>query len=88
VALLTLTDVHASYGTIDALKSISLEVEQGAVVALLGSNGAGKSTTLRSIVGLTPARSGSIVFDGSDITELPPEAASRSRPRAGVCSRE
>src|ERR1700691_4453045 len=71
MALLEVTDIHAHYGGIEALKGISLTVEQGEVVTLIGSNGAGKSTTLRAITGLTPASSGSIVIDGEDITRVP-----------------
>jgi branched-chain amino acid transport system ATP-binding protein len=69
--LLQVSDVHAHYGAIEALKGVSLVVEEGEVVTLIGSNGAGKSTTLRSISGLTPATAGSVVFDGSDITRVP-----------------
>src|SRR5215213_3022646 len=54
MALLELHDVHSYYGNIEALKGISLEVEEGEIVTVIGSNGAGKSTTLRSISGLTP----------------------------------
>ena len=60
MALLELKDIHTFYGTIEALKGISLEVNEGEIVTLIGSNGAGKSTTLRSISGLTPPREGSI----------------------------
>jgi branched-chain amino acid transport system ATP-binding protein len=73
VALLQLKDVHTYYGNIEALKGISLEVEEGEIVTLIGSNGAGKSTTLRSISGLTPPREGSIKFDGREIGETPPQ---------------
>jgi branched-chain amino acid transport system ATP-binding protein len=66
--LLEVDDIHTSYGSIEALKGVSLTVEEGEVVTLIGSNGAGKSTTLRSICGLTPARSGTIRFDGREIT--------------------
>ena len=59
MALLEVTDVHAHYGAIEALKGVSLTVEEGEVVTLIGSNGAGKSTTLRAITGLTPASGGS-----------------------------
>ncbi len=69
--LLEVSDVHAHYGSIEALKGVSLSVEPGEVVTLIGSNGAGKSTTLRSISGLTPASSGSVTFDGEDITTIP-----------------
>ena len=56
--LLELSDIHTFYGNIEALKGISLTVEEGEIVTLIGSNGAGKSTTLRSISGLTPPRRG------------------------------
>ncbi len=71
MALLELDDIHTYYGNIEALKGISLEVEEGEVVTLIGSNGAGKSTTLRSISGLTPPREGSIQFEGREIGETP-----------------
>jgi branched-chain amino acid transport system ATP-binding protein len=73
MALLELHDVHTFYGNIEALKGISLEVEQGEIVTLIGSNGAGKSTTLRSISGLTPPRQGTIRFDDREIGETPPQ---------------
>jgi branched-chain amino acid transport system ATP-binding protein len=71
--LLQVDDIHTFYGNIEALKGISLEVEEGEVVTLIGSNGAGKSTTLRSISGLTPPRTGTINFDGNDISATPPQ---------------
>jgi branched-chain amino acid transport system ATP-binding protein len=73
LALLELRDVHTYYGNIEALKGISVEVEEGEIVTLIGSNGAGKSTTLRSISGLTPPREGSIKFEGREIGETPPQ---------------
>jgi branched-chain amino acid transport system ATP-binding protein len=73
MALLEVKDVHTFYGNIEALKGISIEVEEGECVTLIGSNGAGKSTTLRSISGLTPPRQGSIRFQGREITETPPQ---------------
>jgi branched-chain amino acid transport system ATP-binding protein len=73
MALLEVSDLHTFYGNIEALKGISLEVEDGEIVTLIGSNGAGKSTTLRSISGLTPPREGSIRFDGQEIGETPPQ---------------
>jgi len=73
VALLEVDEIHAYYGAIEALKGVSLSVDEGEVVTLIGSNGAGKSTTLRAISGLTPAREGSVTFDGEDITRLPPQ---------------
>jgi branched-chain amino acid transport system ATP-binding protein len=66
--ILQLEDVHTYYGAIHALKGISLEVGQGEIVTLIGANGAGKSTTLRSINGLNRPRQGSIRFQGRDIT--------------------
>jgi branched-chain amino acid transport system ATP-binding protein len=71
--LLEVHDLHTFYGNIEALKGVSLRVEEGEVVTLIGSNGAGKSTTLRSISGLTPPREGSIKFDGTEIGEVPPQ---------------
>jgi branched-chain amino acid transport system ATP-binding protein len=73
MALLEVKDVHTYYGNIEALKGISIEVEEGECVTLIGSNGAGKSTTLRSISGLTPPRQGSIRFQDREITETPPQ---------------
>ncbi len=73
MALLELHDVHTFYGNIEALKGVSLEVEEGEIVTLIGSNGAGKSTTLRSISALTPPRQGSIVFEGDQIGETAPQ---------------
>jgi branched-chain amino acid transport system ATP-binding protein len=73
MALLEVNDIHTFYGNIEALKGVSVEVEEGEVVTLIGSNGAGKSTTLRSISGLTPPREGSIRFDGEEIGETPPQ---------------
>ena len=72
-ALLELDGVHTFYGNIEALKGISLTVNEGEVVTLVGSNGAGKSTTLRSITGLTPRRRGAIRFRGTDISVTPPQ---------------
>src|ERR671921_621618 len=71
--LLEVEDIHTFYGNIEALKGISLEVEEGEIVTLIGANGAGKSTTLRSISGLTPPRVGSIRFDGKEIGDRPPQ---------------
>jgi branched-chain amino acid transport system ATP-binding protein len=73
MALLEIEDVHTYYGNIEALKGISLEVDEGEIVTLIGANGAGKSTTLRSISGLTPPRAGSIRFDGDEIGEVAPQ---------------
>ena len=71
MALLDVSDIHAHYGAIEALKGVSLSVEDGEVVTLIGSNGAGKSTTLRSISGLTPASAGTVTFAGEEITRVP-----------------
>ncbi len=71
VALLELRDVHTYYGNIHALKGISLTVEEGEIVTLIGSNGAGKSTTLKTISGLLRPRSGEIWFDGERLDGTP-----------------
>jgi branched-chain amino acid transport system ATP-binding protein len=73
MAFLEVDNIQTYYGNIQALKGVSLTVEEGECVTLIGSNGAGKSTTLRSISGLTPPRSGSIRFDGVEISQLPPQ---------------
>jgi branched-chain amino acid transport system ATP-binding protein len=70
--ILELEEVHTFYGTIEALKGISITVGEGEIVTLIGANGAGKSTTLRSINGLNHPRDGSIRFQSRDITEEPP----------------
>ena len=72
--LLELRNVRASYGRIEALKGISLSVERGSVVTLIGANGAGKSTTLMTISGLLPAVEGTILLDGEPISGMAPEA--------------
>ena len=64
-----MTDLVVSYGGIEALKGISFEVDQGQIVTLIGANGAGKSTTLRTISGLVPPKDGRIYFEGRDITD-------------------
>ena len=71
MTLLEVEDIHTFYCAIQALRCVSLTVGEGEVVTIIGSNGAGKSTTLRSISGLTPARSGRITFEGRDITRMP-----------------
>jgi branched-chain amino acid transport system ATP-binding protein len=73
VAFLEVEDIKTYYGNIQALKGVSLKVEEGECVTLIGSNGAGKSTTLRSISGLTPPRTGSIRLAGREISQLPPQ---------------
>jgi branched-chain amino acid transport system ATP-binding protein len=70
--LLELEDVHTFYGSIEALKGVSIEVNEGEIVTLIGANGAGKSTTLRSINGLNTPKQGRIVFRGKDITRRGP----------------
>src|SRR5271156_2153340 len=70
MALLEVTDLHAHYGAIEALKGVSLTVDEGEVVTLIGSNGAAKSTTLRCISGLTPASGGPVPFAGQDIPRV------------------
>lgn len=71
--MLKLNDIETCYGGIRALKGVSLTVAPGEIVALIGSNGAGKSTTLMSISGITPVRCGQILFDGLAIEKTPPE---------------
>ena len=68
--ILQLEDVHTYYGSIQALKGISIDVQEGEIVTLIGANGAGKSTTLRSINGLNSPRKGRIRFEGRDITGM------------------
>lgn len=68
--MLKLESVHTYYGNIQALKGISLEIQEGEIVTLIGANGAGKSTTLMSICGIVPPREGKIIFDGKDITRM------------------
>ena len=72
MALLELRDVRAKYGAIEALKGISLTVEAGEIVTLIGANGAGKTTTLTSISGLHKPSSGTVLFDGRDLTAVAP----------------
>ena len=72
MALLELENVHAYYGNIHALKGISLNIDKGEIVTLIGANGAGKSTTLRTTSGLLRPRHGSIRLDGGDLTRFPP----------------
>jgi branched-chain amino acid transport system ATP-binding protein len=71
-SLLSLQNVHAGYGAIEVLKGISLEVREGEIVAIIGANGAGKSTTLMCISGINRVRSGSIQFAGQEIHGMPP----------------
>ena len=70
--ILEIRDLHTYYGSIHALKGIDLDVYEGELVTLIGSNGAGKSTTLGSITGIVPASKGKILFEGKDITKMKP----------------
>ena len=72
--MLSLSDISVSYGMISAIKGISLEVRTGEIVALIGANGAGKSTTLMAISGVAAPASGRLEYEGSDITGMPPHA--------------
>src|SRR4030081_2173604 len=69
--LLSIRGLRAAYGKIEALKGVDLDINTGEIVALIGANGAGKSTLMMTIFGKPRARSGQIVFDGRDITEVP-----------------
>ena len=71
--MLKISDLYVAYGGIEAVKGISLEVPDGAIVTLIGANGAGKSTTLRTICGLVKPKSGSISYLGEEITNVPTE---------------
>ncbi|HEX5772703.1 MAG TPA: ABC transporter ATP-binding protein [Geomobilimonas sp.] len=70
--MLVVEDLFVSYKAIKALSGVSCQVQQGEIVALIGANGAGKTTILNTISGIVPAASGKIVFEGKDITEIPP----------------
>ena len=69
--MLKVCDLKVNYGMIQAIKGISFHVNEGEIVALIGANGAGKTTTLHTITGLVPAKSGSIIFEGKDLTKVP-----------------
>jgi len=71
--MLQIKDIDVYYGSIHALKKLSLEVEQGTIVTLIGANGAGKTTTLNTISGILRPKSGAIFYKGNDITKIPPE---------------
>lgn len=71
MAMLEIKDLNVYYGMIQAIKGISFQVKEGEVIALIGANGAGKTTILHAVTGLVPAKSGSIVFEGTDITRIP-----------------
>jgi branched-chain amino acid transport system ATP-binding protein len=79
--MLKLTNIHTYYGNIHALKGIDIEVEEGEVISLIGSNGAGKSTTLMTTCGIVPAKKGRIELNGEDITYLPPDEIVKK----GIC---
>ncbi len=68
--ILEMKDVHTYYGTSHVLFGVSLDVDRGEVVCLMGRNGAGKSTTFRTVMGLTPPRAGTVLFQGKDVTRL------------------
>ena len=76
--MLTLKSVHTYYGNIHALRGVSLHVKQGEIVTLIGANGAGKTTVLKTISGLTPANRGSITFEGRELTKLAAEEIVRA----------
>ena len=71
MALLEVKDLEVYYGVICALKGISFEVNEGEIVSLIGANGAGKTTMMQSVVGMIPKRSGTVMFDGHDISKTP-----------------
>lgn len=71
MALLEVKDLEVYYGVINALKGVSFEVNEGEIVTLIGANGAGKTTTMQSIIGLIPARHGTVIYDGTDISKMP-----------------
>ena len=89
--ILELKEIDVFYGPIQALKKVSLHIDEGETVSLIGSNGAGKSTLLMSIFGQPRAESGQILYNGVDITQsrltTSPPTASRSRRKDGACSR-
>ena len=71
MALLEVKDLNVFYGVIQALKGISFEVNKGEIVTLIGANGAGKTTTMQSVMGLIPIKSGTVTYNGTDITKMP-----------------
>lgn len=72
MALLEIKDLEVNYGVIKAIKGVSFDVNEGEIIALIGANGAGKTTILHTIAGLIQAKKGSIVFDGKELTKTPP----------------
>jgi branched-chain amino acid transport system ATP-binding protein len=77
--MLSVADLHTYYGESHVLQGVTLEAARGSVTALLGRNGVGKTTLCRSIVGFTPARSGRVTFQNTDITRMPPHKIARRR---------
>lgn len=73
MALLEIKDLEVNYGVIKAIKGVSFDVNEGEIIALIGANGAGKTTILHTITGLIQAKKGSIVFDGKELTKTPPQ---------------
>lgn len=71
MAMLEVKDLHVHYGVIEAIKGISFEVNKGEVIALIGANGAGKTTTLHTVSGLIKPSTGTVLFEGKDITKIP-----------------
>ena len=71
MAMLEIKDLQVCYGVINAIKGVSFEVNEGEIIALIGANGAGKTTILHTITGLVPAKSGSIMFEGTDLMKTP-----------------
>lgn len=72
MSLLEIRDLHVAYDGIKAVRGIDLSLEEGEIVSLIGANGAGKSTTLKAICGITPIQSGKIIFNGEDLRSIPP----------------
>ncbi|MDL5158414.1 ABC transporter ATP-binding protein [Actinomycetospora termitidis] len=81
MSLLELHDVNVAYGRIQALRGITLSVEEGQIVSLIGANGAGKTTTMKTISGLLALQSGSMTYDGKDLTKVRADL----RVRQGIC---
>src|SRR5258708_1316144 len=79
--LLEIDDIHVHYGKVEALKGVSLAVDDGEIVTLIGATGAGKTTTLKAISGLRPVSSGAIMFKGRNITRMP----GHERVELGLC---
>lgn len=71
MAMLKVTDLQVYYGVIQAIKGLSFEVNEGEVIALIGANGAGKTTILHTVTGLVESKNGTVEFEGRDITKMP-----------------